>query len=191
MPSWQVSRGGRAPWEISLSSPENCAGRCGPLPSSRHRRGSCREGRPHGLPVFDRTGKPFPMLARLVTLRKAAISLTGRYRSGRATRGSVAASARFARARRRFIVPSDGLRRYSCLLAPIGWKQSQQNRPVIKFGPAERLPSHSERSVCFTKVLCLQCRHRAMASDCDSHPKMLYRVTAIYRSVTEADVFPH
>ena len=87
-------------------------------------------------------------------------------------------------------MPSDGLRRYSCLLAPIGWKQSQQNRPVIKFGPAERLPSHSERSGCSTKVLCLQCRHRAMASDCDSHPKMLYRVTAIYRSVTEADVFP-
>jgi hypothetical protein len=24
---------------------------------------------------------------------------------------------------------------------------------------------------------------------CGSHPKMLYRVTAIYRSVTEADVF--
>jgi hypothetical protein len=42
MPSWQVSRGGRAPWEISLSSRRNCAGRCGLLPSSRHRRGSCR-----------------------------------------------------------------------------------------------------------------------------------------------------
>src|ERR1700723_356716 len=40
------------------------------------------EGRPHGLPVFDRTGKPFPMLTRLVTLRKAAISLTGRIDQG-------------------------------------------------------------------------------------------------------------
>jgi hypothetical protein len=26
---------------------------------------------------------------------------------------------------------------------------------------------------------------------CGSHPKMLYRVAAIYRSVTEADVFPY
>jgi hypothetical protein len=30
---------------------------------------------------------------------------------------------------------------------------------------------------------------RALSYACGSHPKMLYRVAAIYRSVTEADVF--
>jgi hypothetical protein len=193
MPSWQVSRCGRLAWEISLSSRRTGAGRCGLLPSSRHRRGSCREGR-------RMCATEASWLARIRSWWQASSDVDAAcyaWQSGRsrATIDQVGRRlGRWPRLRDSQEPGGDS----SCpatayavtpAQAPIGWKQSQQNRPVIEFGPAERLPPHSERSGSFTKVLCLQCRHRAVASDCDSHPKMLYRVTAIYRSVTEADVF--
>jgi len=53
-----------------------------------------------------------------------------------------------------------------------------------------RLPKRSARKVriepCHNPV-----RDSIMSfNECDSHPKMLYRVAAICRSVTEAGVFP-